>query len=167
MKWFITLSIILLAVAMPFHRAQADNLKPLDLDPLALLVDEWQGKDPEGEPMTASYQWASGGTSLVETLTMAEEPTMTTMYHADKGEFMLTHYCALGIQPRMRAAIPKGDAKTLAFNFVDATNLAKPTDTHMHNMSLSFQDQDHFTQEWVLNKDGKELPRRLEFDPVK
>jgi len=97
--------------------------------------------------MTASYQWASGGTSLVETLTMAEKPAMTTMYHADKGELMLTHYCALGNQPRMRAAMPKGDAKTLAFNFLDATNLATRTDAHMHNMSFSFQDQDHFSQE--------------------
>jgi hypothetical protein len=167
MKWFITLSIILLVVAMPLHRAQADNLKPLDFDPLALLVDEWQGKDPEGEPMTASYQWASGGTSLVETLTMAEEPTMTTMYHADKGKLMPTHYCALGNQPRMHAAMPKGDAKTLAFNFVDATNLATRTDAHMHNMSLSFQDPDHFSQGWVLSKDGKELPHRLEFAHVK
>ena len=55
---------------------------------------------------------------------------MTTMYHADKGEFMLTHYCALGNQPRMHAAMPKGDAKTLPFNFVDATNLATRTDAH-------------------------------------
>ena len=167
MKWFITLSIILLVVAMPFHRAQADNLKPLDFDPLALLVGEWQGKDPEGEPMTASYQWASGGTSLVETLTMTEKPAMTTMYHVDKGEFMLTHYCALDNQPRMHAAMPKGDAKRLAFNFVDATNLATRTDAHMHNMSFSFQDQDQFSQEWVLSKDGKELPHRLEFALVK
>ncbi len=117
--------------------------------------------------MHASYQWARGGTSLVETLTMAKNPTMTTMYHADKDALMLTHYCALGNQPRMRAAMPKGDAKTLAFNFVDATNLAKPTDTHKHNMSFSFQDQHHFIQEWVLSKDGKELPHRLEFAPVK
>jgi len=167
MKWFITLSIILFAVAMPLQRAQADNPKPPDFGPLVSLVGEWQGKDPEGKPMTASYQWASGGTSLVETLTMAEKPAMTTMYHADKGALMLTHYCALGNQPRMRAAMPKGDAKTLAFNFVDATNLPKRTDAHMHNMSFSFQDQDHFTQEWVLSKDGKELPRRLEFARVK
>jgi hypothetical protein len=117
--------------------------------------------------MTASYQWASGGTSLVETLTMAEKPTMTTMYHADMGEFMLTHYYALGNQPRMRAAMPKGDAKTLAFNFVAATNLATRTDAHMHNMSFGFRDQNHFSQEWVLGKDGKELPHRLEFALVK
>ena len=167
MKWFLTLSIILLVVAMPFHRAQADNRKPLDFDPLALLVGEWQGKDPEGEPMTASYQWASGGTSLVEMLTMAEKPAMTTMYHADKGEFMLTHYCALGNQPRMRAAMPKGDAKTLAFNFVAATNLATRTDAHRHSMSFGFRDQNHFSQECVLSKDGNELPHRLEFAHVK
>jgi hypothetical protein len=117
--------------------------------------------------MTASYQWASGGTSLVETLTMAENPTMTTMYHTDKDALMLTHYCALGNQPRMRAAMPKGDAKTLAFNFVDATNLATRTDAHMHDMSFSFQNHDLFTQEWVLSKDEKELPHRLEFAPVK
>jgi hypothetical protein len=167
MKWFITLSIILLGVAMPLHRAQADNLKPLDFDPLALLVGEWQGKDPEGEPMTASYQWASGGTSPVETLTMAEKPAMTTMYHADKGKLMPTHYCALGNQPRMHAAMPKGDAKRLPFNFVDVTNLATRTDAHMHNMWFSFRDQNPFSQEWVLSKDGKELPHRLEFAHVK
>jgi hypothetical protein len=167
MKRFITLSIILLVVAMPLHRAQADNLKPLDFDPLALLVGEWQGKDPEREPMTASYQSASGGTSLVEMLTMAEKPTMKSMYHADKGEFMPNHYCALGNQPRMHAAIPKGDAKRLPFNFVEVTNLATRTDAHRHNISFSFQDRNHFSQEWVLGKDGKELPHRLEFALVK
>ncbi len=152
---------------MTFQRAQINNPTPPDFGPLASLVGEWRGKDPEGKPMTASYQWASGGTSLVETLTMAEKPAMTTMYHADKGELMLTHYCALGNQPRIRAAMPKGDAKMLAFNFVAATNLATRTDAHMHNMSFSFRDQNHFSQEWVLSKDGKELPHRLEFAHVK
>jgi hypothetical protein len=167
MKWFITLSLILFAVAMPLQRAQADNPKPPDFGPLASLVGEWQGKDPEGKPMTASYHWTGGGMSLVETLTMAEKPAMMTMYHTDKGSLMLTHYCKLGNQPRMRAAMPEGNAKRLAFNFVDATNLAKPTDAHMHNMSFTFRDQDHFTQEWILSEDGKELPHRFEFVRVK
>jgi hypothetical protein len=92
---------------------------------------------------------------------------MMTMYHADKGGLMLTHYCKLGNQPRMRADMPDSDAKTLAFHFVDITNLSKPTDPHMHKVSLSFQDQDHFTQEWMLSKDGKELPHRFEFTRVK
>ena len=79
------------------------------------------------------------------------------MYHADKGKLMLTHYCKLGTEPRMRVDIPEGDA----------TNLAQPTDAHMHNMSLTLLDRDHFTQEWVLSKDGTESPHRFEFARVK
>jgi hypothetical protein len=37
----------------------------------------------------------------------------------------------------------------------------------MHKVSFTFQDQDHFTQEWMLSKDGKELPHRFEFARVK
>lgn len=117
--------------------------------------------------MTASYQWTGAGTSLVETMTKAQKPMMMTIYHADKGSLMLTHYCKLGNQPRMRADMPEGAAKTLSFNFVDVTNLANPTDAHMHKVSFTFQDQDHFTQEWMLSKDGKELPHRFEFARVK
>ena len=167
MKWVITLSLILFAVAMPFQRALADNPQPPNFGPLASRIGEWLGKDLEGKPMTVSYQWTGGGTSLVETMAKSNKPLMTTMYHADKGKLMLIHYCKLGTQPRMRVDIPEGDAKTLAFTFVDATNLAQPTDAHMHNMSLTLLDRDHFTQEWVLSKDGTESPHRFEFARVK
>lgn len=167
MKWFATLSIFLFASAISLQLAQADNSTPPDFGPLASLIGEWQGKDPEGKPMTVSYQWTGGGTSLVETMMMAQKPAMTTMYYADKSSLMLTHYCKLGNQPRMRADIPETAAKTLAFSFVDATNLAQPTDPHMHKVSFTFQDQNHFTQEWMLSKDGNELPHRFEFARVK
>ncbi len=163
MKWLITLSLILCALAVPLQRGQADTSTTPDFGALASLVGEWQGKDPEGKPMAVSYQWTGGGTSLVETMTKAQTPVMMTMYHTDKGGLMLTHYCKLGNQPRMRADRPTGDAKTLTFHFVDITNLAQPTDPHMHKVSFTFQDQDHFTQEWMLSKDGKELPHRFEF----
>jgi hypothetical protein len=159
MKRFITLSLILFAVAVPFQLVQADNSTAPDFGPLASLVGEWQGKDPEGKPMTASYQWTGNGTTLVE--------TMMTMYHADKTGLMLTHYCKLGNQPRMRADITRDDAGTLTFSFVDITNLAQPTDPHMHKVSFTFQDQDHFIQEWMLSKDGKELPHRFEYTRAK
>jgi hypothetical protein len=167
MKRFITLALFLFAVAVPFQRVQADNLPSPDFGPLASLIGEWQGKDPEGKPMTASYQWTGSGTTLVETMTKAQKPMMMTMYHADRTGLMLTHYCKLGNQPRMRADRPGGDAKTLTFNFIDITNLAQPTDAHMHKVSFTFQDQDHFTQEWMLSKDGKELPHRFEYTRAK
>ena len=167
MKRVITLALFLFAVAVPFRLVQADTSTPQDFGTLASLVGEWQGKDPEGKPMTVSYQWTGGGTSLVETMTKTEKPMMMTMYHADKGGLMLTHYCKLGNQPRMRADRPGGNAKTLTFNFIDITNLAQPTDAHMHKVSFTFQDQDNFTQEWMLSKDGKELPHRFEYYRVK
>jgi len=167
MKRFIPLALFLFAVALPFQRVQADTSPSSDFGPLASLIGEWQGKDPEGKPMTASYQWTSGGTSLVETMTKAEKPMMMTMYHADKSGLILTHYCKLGNQPRMRADRPGSDAKTLTFNFIDITNLAQPTDAHMHKVSFTFQDQDHFTQEWMLSKDGKALPHRFEYTRAK
>ncbi|TKB59672.1 MAG: hypothetical protein E8D49_07525 [Nitrospira sp.] len=167
MKRFMTLVLFLFAVAAPFQWVQADNLPSPDFGPLASLIGEWQGKDPEGKPMTASYQWTGSGTTLVETMTKAQKPMMMTMYHADKNGLMLTHYCKLGNQPRMRADRPGGDAKTLTFNFIDITNLAQPTDAHMHKVSFTFQDQDHFTQEWMLSKDGKELPHRFEYTRAK
>lgn len=166
MKWLITRSLTLFAIMMPLQAAQADNPTPPDFGPLASLVGEWQGKDLEGKPMTASYQWTGRGTSLVEPMTKAQKPMMT-MYHADKGSLMLTHYCKLGNQPRIRAGMPEGAAKTLSLNFVDVTNLVNPTDAHMHKVSFIFQGQDHFTQERMLSKDGKELPHRFEFARVK
>ena len=167
MKRFITLALFLFAVAVPFQRVQADNLPSPDFGSLASLIGEWQGKDPEGKPMTASYQWTGSGTTLVETMTKADKPMMMTMYHADKTGLMLTHYCKLGNQPRMRADRPGSDAKTLTFDFIDITNLAQPMDAHMHKVSFTFQDQDHFTQEWMLSKDGKELPHRFEYTRAK
>ena len=47
MKRFITLVLFLFAVAVPFQRVQADNLPSSDFGPLASLIGEWQGKDPE------------------------------------------------------------------------------------------------------------------------
>ncbi len=49
MKWFITLSLILYAIAMPLQRVQADNSTSLDFGPLASLVGEWQGTGPGWE----------------------------------------------------------------------------------------------------------------------
>ena len=43
MKWVITLSLILFAVAMPFQRALADNPQPPNFGPLASRIGEWLG----------------------------------------------------------------------------------------------------------------------------
>jgi hypothetical protein len=40
-------------------------------------------------------------------------------------------------------------------SFVRAPNLAHPNDGHMHNVTMKFLDNDHFTAEWTFWKDQK------------
>jgi hypothetical protein len=121
------------------------------------LAGEWSGTmNPEGQdmPVSVSYTLVSSGTSLMERLTTPDGSDMVTMYHPDGSRIMMTHYCSGGNQPRMRAEALTGE--TVAFSFVDATNLASPKAEHMRKLVVKFQDADHFTQEWTHRKDGKE-----------
>lgn len=76
------------------------------------------------------------------------------MYHRDGAGLVATHYCSIGNQPRMRAA--DADAKTIRFRFADITNLASPDGGHIKDLTVTFQDADHMTQEWTSVENGKE-----------
>jgi len=135
--------------------------------PLKFLVGKWRGTDPEGQPITAFYRFTSGATSLTETLSPKKSPAMTTIYHLDGAYLMLTHYCSLNNQPRMRVNEYKEGDKELAFDFLDATNLKNPSDPHMHKVVFTFHDNDHYTQTWMFSKDGTETPKVFKFERVK
>jgi hypothetical protein len=147
--------------------SQAADAPDTSLAPLRFLVGEWKGSDGDGKPYKTSYALSSGGTTLAETLTTPDSPPMTTMYYSDGDQLMLTHYCSLNNQPRMRASGVKEGDKTMTFSFVDATNLHHPTDVHMHQLSIEVKDHDHFTQTWTLSKAGKEVPKVFAFERVK
>jgi len=55
------------------------------------------------------------------------------------------------------------DGKTITFNFVDGTNIAKPTDGHMQKMVLTVQDQDHFSEKWIFGGGGQEHTMTLQY----
>jgi hypothetical protein len=122
------------------------------------LIGDWAGaSDGEGHDakVQVSYALTSAGSAVIETL-QTEHGTMVTMYHPDGEAVMMTHYCAAGNQPRMRAK-GAGD-KELAFSFVDATNLSSPEAMHMHDLKITFNDADHITQEWTTSAGGKKTP---------
>lgn len=123
------------------------------------LVGEWEGTMDHGGqtmPVKVSYSLVSGGTSIMESLNGPDGHDMVTMYYPDGSRIMMTHYCSEGNQPRMRANAAAGDVKSLAFDFVDATNLASPQAEHMRKLVVRFDDPDHFTQEWTHRVAGKE-----------
>ena len=127
---------------------------------LKSLVGEWRGKDGEGKIVEVSYSLAAGNTAVMETLKMADGLSMVTLYHPDKDRLVMTHYCILNNQPRMRGA---GDDKSLTFSKVDATNLASPGAPHMSKLILSFPDKDHLKHEWTMSASGQEKTEVFSF----
>jgi len=123
---------------------------------MKLLVGEWEGKYNDASPVRVSYKLVSNGTSLMESLQAPGETDMVTVYHLDGERLMMTHYCAANNQPRMRADSAQGEARQLTFSFLDATNLASPDAEHMRKLVVTFQDPDHFKQEWTSRSKGKE-----------
>jgi len=127
-------------------------------DKLKSLAGQWQGKKADGKMVAVSYQVVSGGNSVLEALEPSGEPSMITLYHADGNKLMMTHYCSVGNQPRMSAPVPAGEIKAINFAFIDATNMAKPADPHMHSLAMTFPDKDHLTHVWTMRMDGKDMP---------
>lgn len=106
----------------------------------------------EGKAQTMSMQVISAGSAVMQS---DNTENMVTMFHLDGDRLMLTHYCAAKNQPRMVAEVTP-DGKTMSFNFLDVTNLASPDAGHMRRMVLTFEDANHFTEQWTFRKDGKD-----------
>ncbi len=83
---------------------------------------EWsQGRTGSGK-LKATYYLTGNGSALVENLIMGDVPTMATVYHLDGANLRMTHYCAAGNQPRLKAAHIDESAAAIEFSFVDVTN---------------------------------------------
>ena len=107
--------------------------------------------------MKMSYQVISNGSAVMETMKAPDgSPFMVTIYHRDGNSLMATHYCAAGNQPRMRAKLAVENGNRVAFRFLDATNLSSPEDKHIRDLTVTFQDPDHVTEEWAARDHGKD-----------
>lgn len=91
---------------------------------------------------------------------------MVTMYVPDGNSVVLTHYCAIGNQPRMRAEAGS-DPKVIAFKYMDATSLASPDAPHMHHMTMTMKDQNHIATDWTDVEKGKEQTMSFTLERVK
>jgi len=94
-----------------------------------------------------TYKVTGNGSAVVETLFAGGPHEMVTVYHLDGDDLVLTHYCAAGNQPRMKAA-RGGDPNTLAFQFDGGTNFDPKKDMHMHEAVIKFVGPDQVHSEW-------------------
>ena len=119
------------------------------------LAGDWKGTNTKGDAVEASYTVVSGGTAVMEKLVekgMGHD--MVTVFHDNGDQLMLTHYCAAGNQPRMKAQSIDDDA--IRFEMVDITNLATPESGHMRQVVFQFDGDDKLTCEWTWQEAGKD-----------
>lgn len=117
------------------------------------LVGDWEGT-ADGALTRVSYKSVSNGTAIMETIDGPDATQMVTLYHPDGATLLMTHYCSMGNQPRLRS---KGlEQRKLAFAYVDATNVASPEQMRMTRLVMTFPDPDHLVEEWTAKAGATE-----------
>lgn len=130
-----------------------------EFERMKTLVGTWTGKADCGQgpvDITMQYRLLAGG-SVVEERVFAGTPNeMVTMYYDQDGKLALTHYCMLGNRPRM--LLKSSDAKTLKFDFDATCGIDPAKESHMHALTITFDNEDTITTSCKGVMDGKETP---------
>jgi hypothetical protein len=129
------------------------------LQRLTTLAGEWRGHvvTEDGPAAEVVYSVTAGGSTVTEKLFPGTAHEMVTMYHLDGNDLVLTHYCAMGNQPRMRLVEASGtDPFELRFDFTGGTNIDPAKDTHMHAGTLRLRGANRLEAEWAVYDKGKQ-----------
>ena len=100
------------------------------------------------------FKIIAGGSAVQETIHPGKGEEMVSVYHMDGKDLIMTHYCMLGNQPKMKLD-PKGKDNQLKFDFAGGTNLDPAKDTHMHEGLITILDDNHIEWSWAGYMDGK------------
>lgn len=123
------------------------------LEAVAGLEGRWAGLAPDGSTGTTEFQVSSNGSVVREIMLAGTEHEMTNMYTLDGNALVMTHYCAGGNQPHMRAtSIEDG---RIAFEPVGVSDLKSEDEIYMGAMTLVLQDADTIEQHWSSYKAGE------------
>jgi hypothetical protein len=149
--------VVALAVGARAEDPKPDGAKSPGLDKIKKLVGTWVAADEKGQPtdqVVSVFKVTAAGSAVQETFFPGTGHEMVSIYHADGKDVVMTHYCALGNQPKMKLD-PASTDKELKFAFVGGTNLDPAKDMHMHEGSIKWIDDDHIETHWVGYQEGK------------
>ena len=108
------------------------------------LAGTWLLADKDGKPtgqVASVIKVTAGGGAVHETLFPGQAHEMISVYTVDGSDLIMTHYCVLGNQPRMKADA-KSPANQIVWHFAGGTNLDPKKDKHMHEATLTIIDED-------------------------
>jgi hypothetical protein len=121
------------------------------------LVGDWVELDAQGKPtgkIVTSFRLTAGGSALIETIFPGTDHEMVSVYHLDKDDLVLTHYCVLNNQPRLKADLAS-PANTIVFNCVSVGNAKDADAQHIHKGTIVFVGEDRLDAKWDMCEKGK------------
>ena len=156
-------AMLLLATAVGLNAEEAAKPKPgsPEFERMKSLVGTWQGKADMGRglvEMTMEYRLLAGGSVLEERVFAGTPNEMVTMYYDQNGKLAMTHYCLFGNRPGM--LLKSSDAKTIKFDFDATCGIDVKKESHMHALTISFDDANTITTSCTAVMDGKEAPEK-------
>ena len=127
-------------------RGAASEAKKAELlGAIKSLDGEWIQVTPDG-PSKIIFKVSSAGSTVREIMFPGMEHEMTNMYHMDGDALILTHYCAAGNQPRLKATQFKGDS--IHFTCDSVSNLATNESMYMGEMILTIVNPNTIIETW-------------------
>jgi hypothetical protein len=132
------------------------------LEKMKKLAGTWLVADKDGKPtdqVASIIKVTAGGSAVHETLFPGQPHEMVSVYTVDGPDLIMTHYCVLGNQPRMKAD-PNSPADQIVFRFNGGGNLDPKKDKHMHEVTLTIADDDHIEANatgWENGAPAKEM----------
>lgn len=136
-------------------KAATEAEKSALLEQVKKLAGTWEMKDEKGNLMTAAvFTVSSSGSAVREVMMPGTDHEMTNMYTMDGDALLMTHYCAIGNQPHMKARVGS-QPNVLKFETAGVSNLNDVNGMYMGSMTMTIIDNDHVKADWVHLKDGK------------
>lgn len=133
---------------------------------LKSLEGSWTSAPGSESPVALDYRVVGSGSAVHERIFVGTPYEMVTMYHMDGDDLVLTHYCAAGNQPRMKA-VATADPSEVAFRFAGLSNGNPSKDMHMHDGTLWIGADGRLRSKWVGWEGGKPGNHTVEFEFVR
>jgi hypothetical protein len=154
---------LLLAAAALLNAGEPGQAKAgsPEFERMKTLVGTWTGKTDMGQgpvDLNIQYRLIAAGSVLEERVFAGTPNEMVTMYYDKGGKLAMTHYCMFGNRPEM--AVKSSDAKTIAFDFDPCCGIDVKKESHMHALTIRFDDADTITSSCRAIIEGKEAPEK-------
>jgi hypothetical protein len=152
-------SLTLAAVLVASGGEQKKPAKNARMETLTKLAGTWVALDKAGKPteqIVSVFKVTAAGSAIHETIFPGTPHEMVSVYHLDGKDLVMTHYCAGGNQPSMRASAMRGNA--LDFDFESVRDLDGPDETCMGEMTMVFNADGTVEERWSGLTDGQVDP---------